>query len=79
MGNNFPSGHMTSKLRRTDVDATSLRRIDVPTMSLRRHVFATSGARKHDLLAVFFFTEQRLSELGFSSDDRWQIFKKLLI
>ena len=29
---------MTSKCRRTDVDATSLRRIDVSTMSLRRDV-----------------------------------------
>ena len=34
----LPSGHMTTKWRHNDVDATSLRGIDVSTTSLRCHV-----------------------------------------
>ena len=36
------SGHMKSKQRRTDIEATSLNRIDVSTTSLRRQ--APTGA-----------------------------------
>ena len=54
-----PSGHMKSKWRRIDVDATPLRRIDVSTTLFRRHVPAVKEKTGRNLrlvcISVFVF------------------------
>ena len=57
-------GHMTSKRRRTEVDATALRRIDVSSASLRRHVPAGYLPNKGDNIMIRYARGTRQSNLN---------------